>query len=140
MSSIYLDVRSSFDAALKAVADANGVKVAWENMEYANSDDLYLSQYFVSFDTAVGSLGDSGLDESIGIYQINVHSKKDIGARPIDKLADEIADAFKIRSSLTHNGVTSRVTSVFRNPIQNDEGNIFIPIDVEFKTFTEQRT
>lgn len=140
MSSIYLDVRDSFDIALKAVAVANGVKVVWENMQHSNDDQLYLAQYMLSFDTAAGSLGDSGLDESIGVYQVNVYSKKDIGPRPADKLADEIADAFKVRSSVSHNGVSSRITSVFRNPIQNDEGNIFIPIDIEFKTFTEQRT
>ena len=140
MSTIYNDIRASFDVALNSVV---GIPVIeWENLssEGRTLGDEYISQFWLGGNTEAGSLGDTGLDQINGVYQINVNVKSGTGTARINELCDLIADQFRPRKKLTYNSVSVRIKSLSRNATTVDGAYATAVIDIEYETFTTQRT
>ena len=138
MSSIYNDIRAILDVNLSSIVGLP--TIVWENKSYEPTDNEYISQFMVDIATSIASLGDNGLDLNTGIYQININAKVDTSAKRINELCDLVVDGFRPRKPLTLNGIDLRITNVNRNPQEINGSYAIIAVDIEFETYTQQRT
>lgn len=139
MSTYYNDIRAALDVHLDDHVFAQSLPpVAWEGIPYDPSGE-YFSQFFLPGQTSPSSMGDTGLDLTEGIYQINVNVPAGKGTARLNELADSIATRFKPRQYLTYNGVSVQIRSVSRNQATNDGKYMTSVIDIEFETYTTQR-
>lgn len=134
MSTIFNDVQAALDTKLATVT---GTSVAFPNVPYTpQAGTSYLRASFLPAETTQASLGANGKDETNGIYQIDVVVPRGSG-RP--QLIDTVADLFKRGTVSSYNSVNVRVRSVSMSPAILDEEWYFVPISVNFQTFTEAR-
>ena len=146
MSSFYENIRASFDIQLDSAANAITplpLPIAWQGTSFnprtdANANGEYIAQFMLDIDTTASSLGDSGLDENLGVYQINIYIPKNKGNR-INIICDKIADYFNTRVSLSYGGVSSYITELNRSPPQDDGKFDVAIIECFFQTFTQNR-
>ncbi len=139
MSTTFKDISAAFDVELNSVVSIPVIE--WENFtdDGRTLGDEYISQFWLGGTTEAGSLGDIGLDQINGVYQINVNVKAGNGKARINELCDLIADAFRPRKKLTYNGVSVRIKSLSRNAITVDGAYATAVLDIEYETFTAQR-
>lgn len=134
MSTIFNDVQAALDTKLATVT---GTSVAFPNVPYTpQAGTSYLRASFLPAETTQAGLGANGKDETNGIYQIDVVVPRGSG-RP--QLIDTVADLFKRGTVSSYNSVNVRVRSVSMSPAILDEEWYFVPISVNFQTFTEAR-
>lgn len=132
---IFNDIQAALDTKL---ATLTGVPIAYPNTPYKpQAGTAYVRASFIPNETLQASLGSTGKDETLGIYQVDVVVPRGSG-RP--QLLDTVADLFKRGTVLTYNGVNLRIRSVsMASAILEDEW-YFVPISVNFQTYTEART
>ena len=71
MSTIFADISSALDSRLNNLAGSS--PIAWENTVFTPvKDTLYLRPTILPALTTQAALGTSGIDEYIGIYQIDI--------------------------------------------------------------------
>jgi|TARA_B100000963_G_scaffold350943_1_gene361857 hypothetical protein len=134
MTTIFNDVQAALDTKLATVT---GTNVAFPNVPYTpQAGTSYLRASFLPAETTQAGLGANGKDETNGIYQIDVVVPRGSG-RP--QLIDTVADLFKRGTVSSYNSVNVRVRSVSMSPAILDEEWYFVPISVNFQTFTEAR-
>lgn len=135
MTTIFNDVQAALDTKLKTFT---GAPIAYQNVPYKpQAGTTYVRASFIPAETTQASLGESGKDETNGIYQIDVVVPRGSG-RP--QLIDAVADLFKRGTVLTYNSVNIRVRSVSMAPAILEDEWYFVPISVNFQTYTEART
>jgi hypothetical protein len=135
VTTIFNDVQAALDTKLKTIPN---VPVAFPNVPYKpQAKTTYVRASFLPAETAQASLGANGKDETNGIYQIDVVVARGTG-RP--QLVDTVADLFKRGTVLSYNGVTIRVRSVSMAPAILEDEWYFVPISVNFQTYTEARS
>jgi len=135
MSTFFNDVQAALDAKLATIT---ATPIAFPNIPYKpQAGTVYLRATFLPADTVQASMGEDGKDETNGIYQVDVVVPRGTG-RP--QLTDTVADLFKRGTVLTYNGVKVRVRSVSMASAILDEEWYFVPISVNFQTYTEART
>jgi len=132
------DIQTALDSHLKTYHDANSddFSIAWPN---SNTDE-YTSETvrpsFLPGDTNQVSLGATGQDETNGIYQIDIFTKKGEGR---SQIIDIIADLYKRGQVLTSGAANVRL----RGPSiggSRYEGNWFVtPITINWQVYTEAR-
>lgn len=142
MSTLHDDIRIAFSTDIKSIADANSIPIAWEGEEFDPNVDApnqeYARVYLLAVGTTIGSLGSGGLDRSIGLFQISVYAGKESGSKRLNELCGLLQEAVQVRSVKSYNGVDCRITSVNRNPPDNDAVYRFLALDIEFETYTSQ--
>lgn len=135
MSTTFNDVQAALDTKLKTLS---GTPVAFPNVPYKpQAGTIYVRASFLPTETVQVSLGATGKDETNGIYQIDVVAPRGSG-RP--QLLDTVADLFKRGTVLTYNSINVRVRSVSMAPAILDDEWYFVPISVNFQTYTEARS
>ena len=135
MTTIFNDVQAALDTKLATVS---GTPVAFPNIPYTpQATTTYLRASFLPAETVQAALGASGKDETNGIYQIDVVTPRGSG-RP--QLIDTVADLFKRGTVLTYNSIKVRIRSVSMAPAILDDEWYFVPISVNFQSYTEART
>ena len=135
MTTIFNDVQAALDTKLATVS---GTPVAFPNIPYTpQATTTYLRASFLPAETVQAALGASGKDETNGICQIDVVTPRGSG-RP--QLIDTVADLFKRGTVLTYNSIKVRVRSVSMAPAILDDEWYFVPISVNFQSYTEART
>ena len=135
MSTHFNDIQAALDTRLSALAGGN--PIAWPNIEYApTGGTTYLRPSFLPADTLQSGLGVTGLDETNGIYQVDVVYKANSGRTTV---ADAVADHFKRGTVASYNGVNVRVRSVSIAPAIFEGAWHFVPVSVSFQTYTEAR-
>ncbi len=137
--SIFLDISAAFDNHLNTMTGKPSI--AWENKIYTPvTGTLYARPTLLPGDVSQATLGDSGTDQNLGIYQIDVFAEAGKGKNEAVSMADTIANRFKRGTDLTYNGRTIRVRSVSRQAgINNADGWFQIPIEIIYISFTEAR-
>jgi len=137
---VYTDIDSALDGHLNDMPDLP--PVAWENKAYTPvNGTLYLRPKIIPGDTRQATLGDSGTDENIGIYQVDVFAAAGEGKEEAIVKADEIADHFKRGTLLTHNDRNVRIKSASRRVgVNTPDGWYMISVEIVYITFTEART
>lgn len=131
---VFNDIQAALDTKLATITDT---PIAFQNVPYEpQAGTAYLRASFLPADTTQASLGTSGKDETNGIYQIDVVVPRGSG-RP--QLLDTVADLFKRGTVLTYNNRNLRIRSVSIGPSILDDEWYFVPISVNFQTYTEAR-
>jgi len=132
---IFNDIQAALDTKLSTITSA---PIAYPNVPYKpQAGTTYIRASFLPTETLQASMGATGKDETNGIYQIDVVVPRGSG-RP--SLLDTVADVFKRGTVLTYNGVKLRIRSVSIGSAITDEEWYFVPISVNFQTYTEART
>jgi len=136
MSTHFNDIEAALMTQLSTLADAPDI--AYPNINYEPTiGSAYLRANMIPVDTIQASLGTSGKDETNGILQIDVVHPAGEG-RSI--LPDSIADHFKRGTVMTYNGVNVRVRSVSIGSAIREEAWYFVPVSIDFQSYTEART
>jgi hypothetical protein len=134
MTTIFNDVQAALDTKLATIT---GTSVAFPNVPYKpQAGTTYLRASFLPAETVQASMGANGKDETNGIYQIDVVVPRGTG-RP--QLIDTVADVFKRGTVLSYNSISVRVRSVSMSPAILDDEWYFVPISVNFQSYTEAR-
>jgi len=137
--SVFLDISAALDGRLNSMVGLP--PVAWENTNYEPVvGTLYLRPTNITGDTNQATLGDSGTDLTIGIYQVDVLAEAGKGKNTALVMADKIADHFKRGTDLTYNSRVVTVISVQRSVSTIDAGWYIIPVEIIYKSFTTART
>tara|TARA_R110000823_G_scaffold203197_2_gene334055 strand:+ start:1965 stop:2372 length:408 start_codon:yes stop_codon:yes gene_type:complete len=135
MSTVFNDIQAALDARLNTMTGS--YDIAWPNTPYEPvANTTYLRPTFLPSETLQASLGVTGKDFTVGIYQIDIFTVSGTGRTAI---SDTIADHFKRGTSLTYNGKTLRVQSVSILPAVIDGSWQQVPISISFYTYTDAR-
>ena len=137
---VFRDIDAALDAQLNTLTGLP--PVAWENKSYTPTmGTLYLRPTSLPGTNAQSSLGTTGQDRNIGIYQVDVMAKLGTGKKLSTAMADSIADHFKRGSILTYNGLSVRIRSASRKAgRKTGDGWYMVPVEIEYITFTAART
>lgn len=135
MATHFNDIQAALDGRLNTLS--GGYDVAWPNTKFEpQASQTFLSPSFLPATTSQVTLGSSGRDETTGIYQIDVVYPAGTGRSSIP---DAVADHFKRGTVLSYNSVKVRVVSVSIAPAVTDGAFHFVPIQVDFQTYTDAR-
>lgn len=137
--SVFLDISAALDSNLNSMTGLP--PVAWENRKYTPvMGTLYLRPTLLSGDTVQSTLGDSGTDMNVGIYQVDVFAEAGKGKNAALVMADKVADQFKRGTDLAYNSRKVRVRNVSRRVgVNNTEGWYQVIVEVSYISFTEAR-
>ncbi len=135
---VFNDILSGLSGRLATMP--NLPDVAWMNAKFERKSSVeYLAEFILPADTEQAGLGDSGINEDIGIYQVNVHIPKDIGRGRAIELADLIADHFSRGLVITKNSTNLRITGGSIGVPLTDDIFYMIPVRIRYQTFTQPR-
>lgn len=135
MSTYFNDIQAALDTRLGTLS--GGYDIAWPNLNYEPAaGSTFITPNFIPTETLQVGLGASGKDETNGIYQIDVVYPAGSGRSTIP---DVVADHFKRGTVLSYNGVNIRVRSVSIAQAITDGAFHFVPVSVDFQTYTDAR-
>ena len=135
MSTFFADMQAALDTRLSTLS--GGYDIAWPNINFEpDAGSTFLRPSFIPGDTLQVSLGASGRDETIVIYQVDVVTPRGSGRSP---LTDSVADHFARGTVLTSNSTELIVRSVSIGPAINDEAWHFVPVSITAQIYTEAR-
>ena len=138
MSTVFADISSALDLILNTLTGQS--PVAWENTAYIPvKDTLYLRPTILPALTLQAGLGVNGIDEYIGIYQIDIFAPAGKGRGEAEIKADAVADHFKRGTDLSKNGKTVRLGNVSRNSGIRDEDRFIISLSINYMAHVTPR-
>lgn len=110
--------------------------VAWENIEFNPVDGTsYLRPVFMPSEPSQASLGTSGLNRKIGIFQVSVVHPLMDGSGPAAAKADAIVNHFKRGTTLTQDGLNIRIAKAWRGPGLTQGKWYTIPVSVSWYAY-----
>lgn len=134
----FANISGALDSHLNSMAGLP--PVAWENQNYSPTQGtLYLRPTIIPGDTLQAGLGDAGIDEHIGLYQVDVFAEAGVGKGAAVVMADTVADQFSRGTVLSLNGVDVRIVSTSRGVGTVDGGWFIVPVTVSYQSFTQPR-
>ena len=135
MATHFNDIQAALDSRLSSYT--GDYQVAWPNTNFEpEAGQTFLSPSFIPAETVQASLGSDGKDNTTGIYQIDVVYPAGSGRSTVP---DGLADHFKRGTVLSYNGVNVRIRSVSISPALTEGAFHFVPISVDFYTYTDAR-
>lgn len=135
MSTYFNDIQAALDNRLNTIT--GGYDIAWPNVPYEpDGSSTFLSPNFIPTETLQVGLGSNGKDETNGLYQVDVVYPAGSGRSTVP---DVVADHFKRGTVLSYNGVNVRVRSVSIAQAITDGAYHFVPVTVDFQTYTDAR-
>ena len=138
MSTVFSNISAALDSRLNTLLGSS--PIAWENTAFTPvKDTLYLSQHILPASTIQAGLGVNGLDEHIGIYQIDVYAPKGKGRGDAEAKADAVADHFKRGTDLVYGGTYVKLGNVSRNAGLMDEERFVISITINYMAHVTPR-
>ena len=138
MSTVFADISSALDSRLNTLTGQS--PIAWENTAYIPvKDTLYLRPTILPALTIQAGLGTSGLDEYVGIYQIDIFAPAGKGRGEAEIKADAVADHFKRGTDLSKNGKTVRLGDVSRNSGIRSEDRFIISLSINYMAHVTPR-
>ena len=138
MSTHFNDIEAALNTQLATIQVSEVPPIAWPNDGYEpilGTD--YLRPTLLPSSNAQVSLGSTGKDKYVGIYQVDVFYGKGEGR---SAFPDQIADLFKRGTVLTYNGVNVVISSATPESISYEESWCMAPVSVTFYAYTEART
>lgn len=136
---VFYDISAALDTQLNAMSGLP--PVAWENDSYIPVvGTLYLRATHIPADSLAATIGSSGIDDNIGVYQIDVFAPADEGKYEAWIMADNIANQFKRDTDLLYNGRTVRITRASIGNANVSGGWYQIPVVIVYQSYTAQRS
>jgi|TARA_R110000822_G_scaffold59380_5_gene148250 hypothetical protein len=138
MSTVFSDISAALDSQLNTLTGSS--PVAWENTVYKPiKNTLYLRPTHLPAPTVQAGLGTTGIDEYLGLYQIDVFAPAGTGRGIAEAKADVIANHFKRGTDLLYNGVYVRLGNVSRNAGLIDEDRFVISVTINYTAHVAPR-
>ena len=135
MATTFNDIQAALDNRLNTFA--GGYDIAWPNINYEPAGNAtFLTPNFIPEETQQVGLGTNGKDETNGIYQIDVVYPAGQGRSSVP---DSVADHFKRGTVMSYNDVSVRVRSVSIAQAITEGAYHFVPISVNFYSYTDAR-
>lgn len=136
--SVFFNLSAALDGHLETLSGAPDI--AWPNSQYEPAiGSSWVRPTLLPGDTAAATLGASGTDEQIGIYQVDVFTPLGAGKTAAFQLADSIAEHFKPVTELTYSGQMVRCVSVSIGAPEEAEGWYMLPVRINYLSFTAKR-
>jgi len=137
--SFFLDISAALDIRLNAMSGLPAV--AWENKKFTPAvGTIYIRPTLLTGDSIPQTVGSTGRDLNIGIYQIDVFGEAGQGKNEVITMADTIADHFKHGTQMTYNGSTVEVKTVSqRQAVNNTDGWYQAIVEITYFSFTARR-
>lgn len=135
---VFVDINAALTARLEILAGSP--PVAWENEDYTPVlDTLYIRPAHLPGDVSQATLGDTGTDLNIGVYQIDVFAPANQGRNAGLVVADNIANHFKRGTVLTYNSRVVRIVTAQMKP-SIFEGDWFKQsVEIIYRSYTQPR-
>jgi len=135
MATHFNDIQAALDNRLNTLT--GGYDIAWPNIKYEPAGNAtFLTPNFIPEETLQVGLGTNGKDETNGIYQIDVVYPAGQGRSSVP---DSVADHFKRGTVMSYNDVSVRVRSVSIAQAITEGAYHFVPISVNFYSYTDAR-
>jgi len=132
---IFNDIESAFTNQLATLTDAPDI--AWPNINYKpKAGTAYLTCFMLPGAFNQASMGATGKDVQVGIFQINVFIPAGDGR---SQLPDAVADHFKRGTVLSYNGTDIRIRAASIGPAGVDGAWYIVPVSINYQTYTEAR-
>ena len=138
MTTTFSDISAALDSQLNTLTGSS--PIAWPSTVFKpTKSTLYLRGTNLPASTEQAGLGTNGLDEHLGIYQVDVYAPAGKGRGPAEVKADAIADHFKRGTDLLYNGVTVRLGNVSRNAGIIDDDRYVISVSINYSAHVAPR-
>jgi len=138
VTTVFKDISGALDSRLNTLSGSS--PVAWENIAFKPTKTaLYLRPTHLPAPTEQAALGNNGIDQYIGIYQIDIFAPAGKGKGAAETKADAIADHFKRGTDLLYNGVYVRLGNVSRNAGLIDEDRFVISVSINYMAHVAPR-
>ena len=135
MATYFNDIQAALDTRLTTLS--GGYDIAWPNIKYEPAGNAtFLAPTFIPDEMVQVGLGSNGKDEMNGLYQVDVVYPAGQGRSSVP---DSVADHFKRGTVLSYNGTNVRVRSVSIAQAITEGAYHFVPITVNFQTYTDAR-
>lgn len=137
MSSDFLDISSALDNHMSGITS---YPIAWENTVYTPIiGGTFFKPSILPVSTEQAGLGSAGLDEHIGIYQVDVYTEAGKGRRDSELNADAVANHFKRGTSLTYNGIVVRLGDISRSAGIIDGDRYVVSVSINYSAHVAPR-
>ena len=135
MSTFFTDIQGALRVRLSTLPDLPSV--AWENDTYEPDLSIYLRATILPSESFQACLGEEGLDQHSGVFQVDVFIPNGFG-RTI--WPDQIADHFKRDTILEQNLVKVRTSTVSILTAYKSENFYIVPVSIPYRAFTQARS
>lgn len=132
------DIQTALDTHLNTylTANAGAFQIAWANSQTSKYTNETVRPTFLPGDTVQAGMGATGLDETNGVYQLDIFTKKGEGR---SQIIDIIADLYKRGQTLTSGSAKVRLRGPSIGASRYEEDWFITPITVNWQTYTEAR-
>ena len=128
------NLRAALDVNLNSIVD--GLPIAWENRNYTQTDDAYLSQFLLPAETIAVGVERGGSDVLAGIYQVMVNIPEGLGKHEALIETQKVKDQFPRSSTLEYNGTRVVIQKVWSNSALIDENFYRVPISIRYRAMS----
>ncbi|WP_299726845.1 phage tail terminator-like protein [uncultured Endozoicomonas sp.] len=115
-----------------------GLPIAWENVTPPDKVGAWLAVMFIPAETVGSTLGDGGLDESTGFYQVDAYAPTGEGWAELHSYADQVQRHFKNGLLLSHNGQAVQITSSSRTGGRVENGWYRLTLTINWRSYSQR--
>ncbi|GAA4652081.1 hypothetical protein GCM10023116_43650 [Kistimonas scapharcae] len=115
-----------------------GLPVVHENSDPPKKPRAWLSAFFLPADTSGASLGDTGLDQTVGFYQVDISTPTGNGWAGLHGYADRLQRHFRLGTLLTFEGQSMQVTGSSRSPGRVEGGWYRLSLSIQWLAYTRR--
>lgn len=134
--SAFTDISAALDAHCAELL----LPTAWENSGFTPTEGvLYIRPTILPASTDQAGCGEGGLDEHVGLYQVDIIAPALTGKGEAVIQADIVADKFRRGTSLIYNGVSLILSKASRGAGKRDGAWFVIPVTIQYQSFTQPR-
>jgi hypothetical protein len=123
-------IRAELETRLMTWASAQGIPVAWEQVDFEKPTTKFLQPYLIPVDT-LNPTTDGKRARSIGLFQVNCWAPVGKGMGEVEALAQAVIDLFPL---LPKTGAVSiEQTPSTARPIADEPGWIIVPVTIKYR-------
>jgi hypothetical protein len=127
-------ISDALNTRLNTFATAQGLLVAWQNVDFTPPEGTYLKAYMIPGKPFAKGLGVAGLSEQRGIYYVNIISPLNMGVGDAQELSDAICSHFPRGLELSFGSglLPLRVVQSHMALQREEETCLFTQVQVQF--------
>lgn len=129
-------IHGALSARLKAFADAEILRVAWENRDFTPPETIYLREALLPASTRAAGLGSNAAQYSPGLYQVDVLAPVGKGHAPASRVVDGLVAHFSRGLILsTSGGIEVVIVKTYPGPAIQEDARLKVPVTVDFYSY-----
>ena len=128
------NLRAALDGQLNTIP--NPLPIAWENTEYTQDGNAYLSQLLIPAETITVGVEQGGSDVLAGIYQVVINTPKHLGKAAYVLETEKVMAQFPRSSKWTSGGTRVVIQKVWSNSAQQDETYYKVPVSIRYRAMS----